>query len=242
MKYVGKDFNKVEKDLYAKGYRLASYGDIGNEIYGEQPWEATYVRGREISFDSMGYKHYTPGEIVTLRYVMKSVGVASQIATKVFYAEYVATDGDNHDIKDTHKVLKNRKCKNCNSKMEEPLVCKTCGYKQYDLETIKEFRKKYPGTENHDIPYTCGACMDNYWLEDEGVVHCNNCDAVFSDQNCPDEERNVCPYCMESGCLMWVEPSDDKWIERYENGEYEGRKQGNFNKKRTTSIFGRFRR
>jgi len=41
------------------------------------------------------------------------------------------------------------------------LVCLACGYKQYDMQTILEFRKRFPGLEDHDIPYYCGACQDN---------------------------------------------------------------------------------
>ena len=41
------------------------------------------------------------------------------------------------------------------------MVCKKCGYKQGDDETISVFKKKFPNTEMHDIPYYCGACMDN---------------------------------------------------------------------------------
>lgn len=41
------------------------------------------------------------------------------------------------------------------------LVCKICGYKQYDEETIKAYKEEYPDMEEHDIPYECGACMDN---------------------------------------------------------------------------------
>ena len=40
------------------------------------------------------------------------------------------------------------------------LVCMYCGYKQYDEGTILCFKKQYPGLEEHDIPYVCGACMD----------------------------------------------------------------------------------
>lgn len=43
----------------------------------------------------------------------------------------------------------------------EPLVCKKCGYKQYDEDTIIEISKQFPECENHDIPYYCGACLDN---------------------------------------------------------------------------------
>ena len=40
------------------------------------------------------------------------------------------------------------------------LVCKVCGYKQNDEETIRLMTEKYPDYEEHDIPYYCGACMD----------------------------------------------------------------------------------
>lgn len=40
------------------------------------------------------------------------------------------------------------------------LVCKKCGYKQTESETIISFKKKFPGMSEHDIPYYCGACMD----------------------------------------------------------------------------------
>ena len=40
------------------------------------------------------------------------------------------------------------------------LVCKKCGYKQYDDETIEAMKKEFPDLEEHDIPYYCGACMD----------------------------------------------------------------------------------
>ncbi len=40
------------------------------------------------------------------------------------------------------------------------LVCLKCGYKQGDEETVAEFRKRFPGVEDHDIPYYCGACQD----------------------------------------------------------------------------------
>lgn len=40
------------------------------------------------------------------------------------------------------------------------LVCKRCGYKQYDDATVAELKKIFPNLEEHDIPYYCGACMD----------------------------------------------------------------------------------
>lgn len=41
------------------------------------------------------------------------------------------------------------------------LICKCCGYKQTDDETIVSMKKRFPNKEVHDIPYYCGACMDN---------------------------------------------------------------------------------
>ena len=41
------------------------------------------------------------------------------------------------------------------------LICKCCGYKQCDDETIEYFKVKYPDMKEHDIPYICGACQDN---------------------------------------------------------------------------------
>lgn len=40
------------------------------------------------------------------------------------------------------------------------LVCKKCGYKQYNEETIKIYKNTYPSIAEHDIPYVCGACQD----------------------------------------------------------------------------------
>lgn len=41
------------------------------------------------------------------------------------------------------------------------LVCKKCGYKQYDEECINAYKKASPEQETHDITYYCGACLDN---------------------------------------------------------------------------------
>lgn len=41
------------------------------------------------------------------------------------------------------------------------LICKKCGYKQSDPNTIKKFKNRFPDKEEHDIPYYCGACQDN---------------------------------------------------------------------------------
>ena len=50
---------------------------------------------------------------------------------------------------------------------EEWLVCKCCGYKQYDVGTVLQYKVKYPGMAAHDIPYKCGACMDNEEISDD---------------------------------------------------------------------------
>lgn len=44
---------------------------------------------------------------------------------------------------------------------EQFLVCKKCGYKQYDITTVLMYKVKYPGVPPYDIPYECCACMDN---------------------------------------------------------------------------------
>lgn len=41
------------------------------------------------------------------------------------------------------------------------LVCKVCGYEQKDEEILKAFKQRFPDMEEHDIPYYCGACLDN---------------------------------------------------------------------------------
>lgn len=41
------------------------------------------------------------------------------------------------------------------------LICKKCGHKQSDEQTIKYFKKKFRFVEEYDIPYYCGACLDN---------------------------------------------------------------------------------
>lgn len=52
--------------------------------------------------------------------------------------------------------------------MSDFLVCKQCGYRQYDVSTVKSFKKKFAGKglATHDIPYFCGACVNNASDED----------------------------------------------------------------------------
>lgn len=46
------------------------------------------------------------------------------------------------------------------------LVCKKCGYKQYDDETIENMKKQFPDYAEHDIPYYCGACIGHMTEEE----------------------------------------------------------------------------
>lgn len=41
------------------------------------------------------------------------------------------------------------------------LVCKKCGYKQTDLDTMNFMKKRFLNIDEHSIPYYCGACLDN---------------------------------------------------------------------------------
>ena len=48
------------------------------------------------------------------------------------------------------------------------LICKICGYKQYEEDTVAAIQAEHPDVHCHDIPYYCGACQDNmtdeeYW-------------------------------------------------------------------------------
>lgn len=52
--------------------------------------------------------------------------------------------------------------------MTEHLTCKICGYKQYDPQTVQVYRERFPGIPEHDIPYTCGACLDQEENEEAG--------------------------------------------------------------------------
>lgn len=41
------------------------------------------------------------------------------------------------------------------------LICKKCGYKQNDFDTINFIKKRFLNIDEHNIPYYCGACVDN---------------------------------------------------------------------------------
>ena len=75
------------------------------------------------------------------------------------------------------------------------LVCKKCGYKQYDEVTIEYQKKIFPDIEEHDIPYYCGACMDNA-ISDEYLIMMQE----MSGLKCPlgGDENNDCADCAYS--------------------------------------------
>jgi hypothetical protein len=72
------------------------------------------------------------------------------------------------------------------------LVCKECGYKQYDEETIVELKKIHPDLEEHDIPYYCGTCMES--ASDERYIEM---DQEMLGLECPlgGDETNDCADC-----------------------------------------------
>lgn len=81
------------------------------------------------------------------------------------------------------------------------LVCKKCGYKQCDQQTIDSLKERFPNIEEHDIPYYCGACQDTA-SEDE---------LIFMEQEmckleCPlgGDETNDCADCAYAGDYHFV--------------------------------------
>ena len=66
--------------------------------------------------------------------------------------------------------------------MSEHLNCKKCGYKQYDPDTIATYRKCYPDMECHDIPYLCGACVDQEQNKDD--IYDEMCERYDDDPWC----------------------------------------------------------
>ena len=57
------------------------------------------------------------------------------------------------------------------------LTCKKCGYKQYDSDTIRLYRRRFPEMELHDIPYECAACRDPF--DSESCAFCYRTAEVF---------------------------------------------------------------
>lgn len=91
------------------------------------------------------------------------------------------------------------------------LVCKRCGYKQYDDETIEVMKKRFPDLDEHDIPYYCGACMDNA-SDDEYM----EMEQEMSGLECPlgGDETNDCADCAYAGDYHFV---NGECVRREEN-------------------------
>ncbi len=88
------------------------------------------------------------------------------------------------------------------------LVCKKCGYKQYDEETIAAMKAEYPDIEEHDISYVCGACQNEE--ENQTLKVCERCLMAIESREgnqptlkfYPDEENeeeSKCMWCEETG-------------------------------------------
>ncbi len=86
------------------------------------------------------------------------------------------------------------------------LVCKCCGYEQSDAQSIKYIKRRHPHVEEHDIPYYCGACLDNASEEEY--------DAMLLEMNNPafEENKNELKQVLEKAL------SYDEWAGR-EYGE-----------------------
>ena len=80
------------------------------------------------------------------------------------------------------------------------LVCMYCGYKQHDEGTIRCFKKQYPGLEEHDIPYVCGACMDTGYKGSETKT----VEIYFSDLTPEAQRRLLKGYGMK-------DPKEGNW-------------------------------
>lgn len=39
------------------------------------------------------------------------------------------------------------------------LICKKCGYKQYDRKVIESYKAEFPASPDNMIPYICGRCI-----------------------------------------------------------------------------------
>ena len=84
------------------------------------------------------------------------------------------------------------------------LVCKLCGYKQYDIDTVKEARKIFPGVESHDIPYYCGACLENASDEEYAWMKADMTGEKVKKHALTDKktEKYVLMYCQEREMLI----------------------------------------
>lgn len=80
--------------------------------------------------------------------------------------------------------------------MTDYLVCKKCGYKQYDPEIVAVYKERYPDMEPHDIPYICGAC------EDLGI----DADAIYDEMR---EKYDDDPWCGDAVAAAIADVSED---------------------------------
>ena len=69
------------------------------------------------------------------------------------------------------------------------LICRICGYKQYDEDTILAYRKKIPCFEEHDIPYVCGACLETN--EDEARNYDTKTVEIYYSDLSPEAQRRL---------------------------------------------------
>ena len=81
------------------------------------------------------------------------------------------------------------------------LVCKNCGYKQYDEETIAVMKARFSDLEEHDIPYYCGACM-----EEASELEYIEMEQEMCGLECPlgGDETNDCADCPYAGDYHFV--------------------------------------
>jgi hypothetical protein len=91
------------------------------------------------------------------------------------------------------------------------LICKKCGYKQYDYDTIEYQKKIFPDLEEYDIPYYCGACMDNASDQEYMEMEQEMCGL-----ECPlgGDETNDCADCPYAGDYHFV---NGECVRREEN-------------------------
>ncbi len=92
------------------------------------------------------------------------------------------------------------------------LVCKKCGYKQYDQQTIDSLKERFPDIEEHDIPYYCGACQDAA-SEDELICM----EQEMCGLECPlgGDETNDCADCAYAGDYHFL---DGECVRRDDSG------------------------
>lgn len=83
------------------------------------------------------------------------------------------------------------------------LVCKRCGHKQYDEDTIDTLKSRFPGMKTHDIPYYCGACMD-YANDDESAEMEQKMSGLSDPQIAETDVSNIRELVYERYKLHWM--------------------------------------